>query len=889
MAQTAIYITPTNDVDLEETGLHLSAAQNGVWYMVHPEDVVVPTIPKVCVSKIDHGLTTITEGLDSTHAPQCNDLDSGWGGASCIDLANHVLHVVYCGPSTGYNCRYIKFYMAGHASPETYESAYTTISSQACNAGDMKICVDPNGKVHILFGYLTTSMGSSFRGMYYTNNVADGGNTFKTPFLVLGGASYGYHVDAKGLQCDSAGVPHLHLLDSNGTQYKVGYGDTNNATSFTLGNLSANKLGDLYLDSNDKMVLCSHTSNTSLTMYTESTFPSFTSSTTTGTPVPSSQPRMTFYGTTGYVFFRGNTSPYVNHLMMRKWTASGGWGSAIEICLDEDTVVPTIVFPLRWDVRVALPDAVGCTFGFYYDGSWLTSYPMATIIANPVAAAGCEASGHVYSPPLLISPADALAGCEASCVVTTDGPQVAEPAPADASAVASVIVFQSSVTQTPDLAAAGTYAFAILQSDNHEIPVESPAEAQAWAAISAILVGTDIFATPAPARARGVIGPDFEAIYDERPFNQGFLMMAGLRVQSGTGLTGEAGSWEMSLRPLEAWGFLDVNVLLAASAILPRLRVASVGVHGALGGGALTLRPLEASAGNTERVGEGHVYLWRPEAAGTGLTGRAGAGAATLESLRLNAYGPGMGGEMSGAAVLPAMGVLHGTVASGFNFNGQLLLPALLLHGADERTLELSGAATFPALLASGTGGEAATGWAVLRLAALTLTGIAEYDVSENIAARLLGVVVYAMHTKVGAVTDFENFQFNSYAHRGHTYLAATPEGIFDLQGDADDGVAIDAELRKLDVDLASFHHKRVTDAYLHLHASGPFRVLAFANGVPAESLVVNGSGLHAHKVNLARGLTGSQLGFGYANEEGSDFLLDQIDYLVEVTSRRHG
>ena len=784
--------------------------------------------------------------------------------------------------ATGYPCvAAFKTYNATGTTDIWDSSKAATLESVVCNyVGG--IDYDPNGKIHVTYSTNTTSMGNTYTGVYYTNNV----NGWKTPILLRGGGAAGFTEYAYDIQTDSSGVPHI--LGKNDSTYDLewSYGNQNDATSFTWGTFLANQgmfaCTVLYMDTNNKMQTAGgNTWFDKLDNWTESTFPSATRHSYTDGTKEIQTSSYIWGGTEEWCSFQYYNDADTN-LYMRKHTTS--WSSTK---LTLQSPGSTMVCWMENSHRSAFPEAMG-----YFHGDdeapYFERYMFVMRLIPAAAVAGTSAVWPL--PPTVVSPADALAGAEASCTVTTSGPQTAEPAPAAANCAASVTVFQSSVTQTPGLAAAGTYAFVILQSDNHEYQPDGPAPAQAWASISAVLVGTDyVYCTPAPARARAAIGPDFLPVVDERPFDQGFLMLPALRVHSGTLLPGEAGWWWMTLPRLEAWGFLDVNVLLAASAVLPTLRLDGVGPHGGVGSGAGSLRPLEAAAGNTERVGEGHVYLWRPTADGVGLTGMAGAGALILESLRLNALGPGMGGEMAGAAVLPVMEVLSGTVASGFNFDGHLLLPRLFLHGADERTLQFSGAATFPSLLAAGTGGEAASGWAVLTLPALAAVGITEFDIPRNVAAGLLGVVVSAMHTGDGSVTDFENYQFNSYAQLGQVCLGASPDGIFSLDGDADDGLAIDAELRKVDVDLTLFHHKRVTDAYIHLHSSGPFRILSFANGVPADTLVADGLGLHAHKVNLARGLVGSQLGFGYANEDGSDFLLDQIDYLVEVTSRRHG
>ena len=79
----------------------------------------------------------------------------------------------------------------------------------------------------------------------------------------------------------------------------------------------------------------------------------------------------------------------------------------------------------------------------------------------------------------------------------------------------------------------------------------------------------------------------------------------------------------------------------------------------------------------------------------------------------------------------------------------------------------------------------------------------------------------WVMNHNTGAPSRYENYDFDAFAQIGQDYLAARGDGIFLLDGDDDDGTAIDALATIGRTDFDTPEMKRVTAAFLGLNSAG--------------------------------------------------------------------
>lgn len=140
------------------------------------------------------------------------------------------------------------------------------------------------------------------------------------------------------------------------------------------------------------------------------------------------------------------------------------------------------------------------------------------------------------------------------------------------------------------------------------------------------------------------------------------------------------------------------------------------------------------------------------------------------------------------------------------------------------------GAATLQAVTASAQAGNYVTGSAtLLPLFAPSASG---YAVIERVVAVGYGgpsipeiYKTVVMNARTNAVTEYQNYNFNSYAFINGSYYAASPSGLYRLDGVTDDGADINWSLKTGQMDNKSAALKRLPEVMIGLRADGPVRV----------------------------------------------------------------
>ncbi len=180
---------------------------------------------------------------------------------------------------------------------------------------------------------------------------------------------------------------------------------------------------------------------------------------------------------------------------------------------------------------------------------------------------------------------------------------------------------------------------------------------------------------------------------------------------------------------------------------------------------------------------------------------------------------------------------------------------------------------------------------ALANLAALVevLAGL-ELGVRLRIGDELF--VGYALNLRNGAVSEYDNYPFNSMAVVGGTPYGAGPDGIYRLEGDTDAGAPIAASLRT--GAMVFDHLARVPYARMVFTADGQlllrtitmdtgrrkvstYRMAQRPLGTPVET-----------RVEMAKGTTGTAWAFELVNEDGAYFEADVLQVWVLQLSRRY-
>lgn len=160
----------------------------------------------------------------------------------------------------------------------------------------------------------------------------------------------------------------------------------------------------------------------------------------------------------------------------------------------------------------------------------------------------------------------------------------------------------------------------------------------------------------------------------------------------------------------------------------------------------------------------------------------------------------------------------------------------------------------------------------------LTITGL--------LAIPGQGLTTWTVNTRTGAVTEYENFAFNSFAQSGVHYLGATEDGLYALDGDDDAGTSIISHLKS---GYAQFGGSRFTSfkaAYLGMRGEGEFFLkLETGDGktYTYKSVIQN---QETTKVRLGKGLRARYFAFELITT-GQDFDLDNIEFIPLIANRR--
>lgn len=189
------------------------------------------------------------------------------------------------------------------------------------------------------------------------------------------------------------------------------------------------------------------------------------------------------------------------------------------------------------------------------------------------------------------------------------------------------------------------------------------------------------------------------------------------------------------------------------------------------------------------------------------------------------------------------------------------------------------------AFSASGAGGFVAVGKSAMSLATINASSRGYFGTGASFSA-------IVMHTESQALWTYTNFVFNSFARFNGQILAGSDGGLFQLAGDTDNGVAIDASARTGTTDFNTSHLKRVERVYLGYRAAGEMILRVRTDETNVRDYLVPRTayaGLHGNHVKLGRGLDARYWQFEVRNRNGSSFSLNMLECKPIVLKRRIG
>jgi hypothetical protein len=188
--------------------------------------------------------------------------------------------------------------------------------------------------------------------------------------------------------------------------------------------------------------------------------------------------------------------------------------------------------------------------------------------------------------------------------------------------------------------------------------------------------------------------------------------------------------------------------------------------------------------------------------------------------------------------------------------------------------------------LAAGTAGQVATGSST----AVTVPPIRAIGTAISGTGATFSAVV--MHTERQALSQYQNYPFNSFARLNGVFLGAADAGLFTLAGSTDDGVNIDTVTRLGISDYGTSHLKRMERLYIGYKTDGNLVFRVYTDGSHQRDYLLTStgrSGVHGNHVRIGRGVSSRYWQFEMRNQNGADFQLDIIEAKPTKLKRRVG
>jgi hypothetical protein len=148
------------------------------------------------------------------------------------------------------------------------------------------------------------------------------------------------------------------------------------------------------------------------------------------------------------------------------------------------------------------------------------------------------------------------------------------------------------------------------------------------------------------------------------------------------------------------------------------------------------------------------------------------------------------------------------------------------------------------------------------------------------------GITSWVVNAITGAVTEYDNYAFNSFAHFGQMYIAADSEGLYELNGVTDDGDAIIARIQSGLAQLTESRFTMLRDAYIGMRSDGKFVLRIVTGDGQSYSYRFTAESMKTVRVQLGKGMRTRYASFELIGE-GDDFDLDSVEFIPLTSQRR--
>jgi hypothetical protein len=343
-------------------------------------------------------------------------------------------------------------------------------------------------------------------------------------------------------------------------------------------------------------------------------------------------------------------------------------------------------------------------------------------------------------------------------------------------------------------------------------------------------------------------------------------------------LTVVGGFQNLVLPMLTATGEILNGNVINASLRLPDLTVSATVLNGPILTADLTLPMLTVSADFGISAA---LQLPKLKVSGSILSGNVLR--ANISLPRLTATGSMVSdGILSAAISLPRL-TLSANILAGGTMSVAVMLPRLALAATGYTGTVSTASISLPMLEVSGEIWGEYILQAAIELPMLTLSA----TFAERVATE---TTTFVMQAATVALTQYNNFNFNSAARFNGVDLVAGPTGIFALGGARDDAALIDATVRLGVTDFGTAKLKRVNMVYLGYRSDGSMRLRVIVDEQDAYDYAVetrDTNSIHGNRIPVGKGMRGTYWQTELGNVAGADFDLDYLQLMALPLSRK--
>jgi hypothetical protein len=139
------------------------------------------------------------------------------------------------------------------------------------------------------------------------------------------------------------------------------------------------------------------------------------------------------------------------------------------------------------------------------------------------------------------------------------------------------------------------------------------------------------------------------------------------------------------------------------------------------------------------------------------------------------------------------------------------------------------------------------------------------------------------------AVSTYTNFNFNSFTKFNDEYYAASPTGLYRLEGSTDQGEYIISRIQTAAMQFGTSNLKNVSQCYLGVSQDSKIILKAAVDGKATAfyELKVSSNNLSTQRVKLGRGLIGRYFQFEIITKDNNELDLESIEFYPVVLSRK--